>query len=52
MHSGPESAAMRAFHVAYLSPMDFRQLYAVFGLDNGEKSAPVMGLIDVLSSFR
>ena len=40
------------FCVAYMSPMDFRQLYPDFATDNGEKSAPVMGLNDVFGRLR
>ncbi len=40
------------FHVAYLSPITFRQLYPDFGLESGEKSAPVVGLNDVFGRFR
>ena len=38
--------------VAYMSPMNFRPLYPVFASEIGEKSAPVVGLNDVLSRFR
>jgi hypothetical protein len=38
--------------VAYLSPMDFRQLYPGFASEIGEKSAPVVGLNDVFGRFR
>jgi hypothetical protein len=38
--------------VAYLSPMDFRQLYPGFASEIGEKSAPVLGLNDVFGRFR
>jgi hypothetical protein len=40
------------FLVAYLSPMDFRQLYPSFASDIGEKSAPVVGLNVVFGRFR
>ena len=38
--------------VAYLSPMNFRQLYPGFASEIGEKSAPVEGLNDVFGRFR
>jgi len=41
-----------AFFVAYLSPMNFRQLSPIFGRDIGEKSVPVVGLNDIFGRFR